>query len=78
MLLPFLAQLAKQSHKSVVSGPTKTWYFNLTMPTLVYLLAIFTAQFVLTELQGIVYILAVGYIVKTAMGSSHRLQHISR
>lgn len=78
LLLPFLDNISKQSQGSKISGPLAAWYYSLTMPLLVYLLAVLVCENVLVDFQGPVYIGTIAYIVRSAMKSSHRLNHISR
>lgn len=78
LLLPFLDNISKQSQGSKISGPLAAWYYSLTMPSLVYLLAVLVCENVLVDFQGPVYIGTIAYIVRSAMKSSHRLNHISR
>lgn len=77
-LLPLLTSLSKLPQNSKVTGPNELWYFNLLMPTVVYALAVLFAVNVFPNYQGIIFVLALGYIIKTAMKASHRLQHVSR
>ncbi|XP_052818936.1 putative ZDHHC-type palmitoyltransferase 5 isoform X2 [Mya arenaria] len=75
---PLLKELSKQPKNKKQKGPVGTWYFNLLMPTVLYALAILLAEFVIYDYQGVVFLFAVGFIVRTASRASHRLNHVSR
>ncbi|XP_053388188.1 uncharacterized protein LOC123563484 [Mercenaria mercenaria] len=77
-LLPLLTELSKMSQNSKVQGPNQLWYFHLLMPTVVYAFAVLLALNVFPNYQGIIFVLALAYIIKSAMKASHRLNHVSR
>ncbi|KAH3869874.1 uncharacterized protein LOC127868131 [Dreissena polymorpha] len=77
-LLLLMSELSKLPPNGKIGGPVMTWYYYLTMPFLAYAAALLLALGPLHDYQGVVFAVTITFIVRTAMSTSHRINHISR